>query len=817
MFLIIGSVFLAIFICAQLFEGYTTRKDLALATDKLLKEIQVENDIRQKETEKYLNTILNFEQAQTNALLTRIVEHSWLRERYGPTLNNYDTNTWLASAMLLGTNKRLDFIQNLNEGKVTSLLILDDPPARKARKIPYEGEISLFAMESEEYEGDWAGPYVGISFNLAEEYQDNVPPLRDPALNPKLGVDYYMLYDVKTILDMDLDLLKRRIDEVNPVILRLQIDYDDIKALEKLLGSVYQAIAKAQAYLKSHPKLTKTLLSEQRGNWMKQYIPNFGEIQKADIEKRKADPILASVEARYRQIEMVWQYAIFIASGIFTFDPFNKNAPTAVAHIFSESEYGEMIYKDEVFYSYPLGCVSSTCEKKSINNPNQQGIQTYYEQNQRRLFFGNTAYMQLPDSKDPNKMRTGSLTLGIDASSIVLNLALSSHRMAFFAANDHILKGYNRSGDEISDYYSMIPLHKVLGDKKTGIIETRDGEKYYYVTMQPFQGLDFYFFLLNPLDKEFALVNSVQANAKNIISQVEWQTHLVIVFSLIIVVLVAHFIAKQITKPILRLSHATEQVKEGKLDEIELPPLNKKKKNEVEKLYEAFHQMVEGLKEKEKVKGVLNKVVSPSIAEEILKGNVQLGGEEKVVTVLFADIRQFTALSEKMLPHEVIDLLNACMTKISNVIDSYHGVIDKYVGDEVMALFGAPISSEDSAIKAVECAIEMIEVMEQWNHERKMEHAPAINMGIGIHTGVVVAGNMGAENRLNYTVLGSNVNLASRLCSAAEKQQILISKDTLSQPHVQEAIQCEQLQPIDLKGFSDPIDVYLVKGKKQQS
>jgi adenylate cyclase len=236
--------------------------------------------------------------------------------------------------------------------------------------------------------------------------------------------------------------------------------------------------------------------------------------------------------------------------------------------------------------------------------------------------------------------------------------------------------------------------------------------------------------------------------------------------------------------------------------------------DEIETLYFSFFQMVEGLKEKEKVKGILDKVVSPNIAKEILEGHIHLGGEEKIVTVLFADIRKFSNLTEKMLPHEVIGMLNECMTRISEVIDAHGGVIDKYVGDEVMALFGAPVSSPNSSYEAVICALEIQKVLENWNSERSREKLPPIHMGIGVHTGVVLAGNMGAEKRLNYTVLGANVNLAARLCSSAHEGEVLISEDTLNEPNVKENILYEASSPIELKGFSKPVSLFRVKGKK---
>jgi len=231
-------------------------------------------------------------------------------------------------------------------------------------------------------------------------------------------------------------------------------------------------------------------------------------------------------------------------------------------------------------------------------------------------------------------------------------------------------------------------------------------------------------------------------------------------------------------------------------------------------LFDSFGNMIKGLKEKEKVKGILNKVVSPEIAEEISKGQVHLGGEEKKITVLFADIRNFTGMTSGMPPTEVVEMLNTCMTKISHVIDDFGGVIDKYVGDEVMALFGAPLEKEDSTLKAVQSGLKMVEVLQKWNEERERQGLQPVEMGIGIHTGVVLVGNMGAENRLNYTVIGSNVNLAARMCAIADRGEVLISKDTLEEIHVKEHIEVEELPPTELKGFEESVILYRVIREK---
>lgn len=802
-----------IFLGTQLVETYITKRYTDISKSKMLGEIHLQNNFKQKETEKYLYRILGYEQAQTNALLNRIVEHSLIRDHYAPTEDNYNLNTWLSSAMLLGTNKRLDFIQNINEGKLTSLIVMDQPPPRLARKISYGGKVPLFAMESEIYEGEWGGPFVGIEFDLSKEFQGEIPALREPSLFPRTNVAYYLLYDVEAVINMDLVTLKKKIDEVLPAVVKLQIDIDNLTALKKILNRTYEQIKDAQAYLLTRPDLVKVLLSEKRGEWIRKNIPSYEKIQSYDIERADVESQLVIAETRYEQIEQIWQYAIFIASGIFDYNPFDSKAPVGIAHVVDNGSTGKMLLKSDVLLPYPIGCIDEACGgDQNIRNQKDIGVvQTFYEENAKRLFFGNSVEL-IKKTKDGE--RKGSLTIGIDATRIVQNLALASHRMAFFASNGHILKGYGTNGKEIPEIYSMIPLNEILSGK-TGIVELADGLKYFFLTMQPFPDQEFYFFLLNPLKEEFALIYSVDKNAKEMLTQVAIQTHIIIFIALIIIIIVAQLISKHITKPISLLSEATSMVSQGKLDEVKLPPIKKKKKDEVEALYHAFYKMIEELKEKEKVKGVLNKVVSPMIADEILKGNVQLGGEEKIVTVLFADIRHFSEISEKMLPNEVIGMLNACMTKISHVIDEHGGVIDKYVGDEVMALFGAPISSSDSAVKAIECGIEMLRVIDEWNNQREQEGAgKRIQMGIGIHTGVVVAGNMGAEDRLNYTVLGANVNLASRLCSKAAEQQILVSKETLSQPFVRDRIDYEELQPIELKGFSQPVHIFSVKGKK---
>jgi class 3 adenylate cyclase len=218
--------------------------------------------------------------------------------------------------------------------------------------------------------------------------------------------------------------------------------------------------------------------------------------------------------------------------------------------------------------------------------------------------------------------------------------------------------------------------------------------------------------------------------------------------------------------------------------------------------------MREAVHDRDKLREVLNKVVSKEISDEILTHPQELGGEEKVVTIFFSDIRGFTHFSEHLPPLVLTNLLNDYMSSMCKIIDQTHGVVDKFVGDEIMALYGAPFPLQDHPVKAIEAAQLMMKHLEVWNEKCRQEGLSYFEVGIGIHTGLVCAGNIGSENRQNYTVIGSNVNLASRICSQARPMQSLISEETWKIPEVKERFRFRPLPPLMVKGFDEPIQVY---------
>jgi len=315
--------------------------------------------------------------------------------------------------------------------------------------------------------------------------------------------------------------------------------------------------------------------------------------------------------------------------------------------------------------------------------------------------------------------------------------------------------------------------------------------------------------ILTPESEALATTRFLQAMRKEISFKITLSLIVAALISFVIALLLLNNISKKFTQPIVCLSHASEELGKGKHEGLILPQLGKRH-DEVATLTHSFEKMVGALQDRDKIRGVLNKVVSKEITEEILKGEIELGGEERVLTLLFSDIREFTHFSEHLDPKDLIGLLNAYMTHMCRIIDETHGVVDKFVGDEIMALYGAPLALPDHPVKAIEAALRMIQDLRAWNSERKKLGAPIFEIGIGIHTGLVCVGNMGAENRLNYTAIGANVNLASRLCSVAEPMQILVSEATYQFPGVQEHFHFQQLPLSTLKGIDHPVPLWRV-------
>ena len=271
------------------------------------------------------------------------------------------------------------------------------------------------------------------------------------------------------------------------------------------------------------------------------------------------------------------------------------------------------------------------------------------------------------------------------------------------------------------------------------------------------------------------------------------------------------WIARGVSKPVLQLAEGARKIAEGDYEH----RVNVNQPDEMGLLAASFNHISKGLAERDQVRDLLGKVVSPAVAAELLRKDVTLGGEEREVTVLFSDVRSFTNMCEALAPQEVLGILNRYFTRMSTIVEAHGGVVDKYVGDAIMALFGAPLANADDADRAMKTALEMCEALDELNAQQQVRGHPAIKVGIGINTDVVIAGNMGSQTRLNYTVIGDGVNLASRLEGLTKTPEyatrIIISSTTLAK--AKGRYQTRLLGQVAVKGKQKPTEIYALLGR----
>ncbi|MCG6168285.1 HAMP domain-containing protein [Leptospira sp. FAT1] len=289
------------------------------------------------------------------------------------------------------------------------------------------------------------------------------------------------------------------------------------------------------------------------------------------------------------------------------------------------------------------------------------------------------------------------------------------------------------------------------------------------------------------------------------------RTNLLIMgIALCLALIIVFFFAKTITKPLLNLLHATTEIARGNFK----IGISSTTRDEVGLLTDYFVDMGKGLEEREKVKDALGRFVNKEIAEMVLKQELTLGGERKMCAIFFSDIRSFTAISEKLQPEEVVEFLNEYMTEMVHCVNETHGIVDKFIGDAIMATWGAAKTSDQDAVNAVNGALMMREALLRFNQGRGGDKKPIIKIGCGLNYGPVIAGQIGSEQRLEYTVIGDAVNLASRV-EALNKPfgtDILITQDLLD--HVPGLFNVEKMQSIKVKGKSEPQVIYAVLGRK---
>lgn len=267
--------------------------------------------------------------------------------------------------------------------------------------------------------------------------------------------------------------------------------------------------------------------------------------------------------------------------------------------------------------------------------------------------------------------------------------------------------------------------------------------------------------------------------------------------------------SKILSRRIKRLTRASAEIEVGRFN----VKIKNSSNDELTVLTKSFMKMGRGLAERERLKDTFGRFINKEIAQKAMKGELKLGGETKNVTIFFSDIRSFTAISEKLEPSEVVEFLNEYMTKMVDCVNKTGGVVDKFIGDALMGVWGAPVSSGSVAKDAFNCvraALMMRDDLIEFNKTRGGDKKPIIKIGCGINTGPVIAGQIGSEQRMEYTVIGDAVNLASRTESLNKPfcTDILITENTYNL--IKDYVLVEEMPSVTVKGKEKPVKMYAV-------
>jgi adenylate cyclase len=280
------------------------------------------------------------------------------------------------------------------------------------------------------------------------------------------------------------------------------------------------------------------------------------------------------------------------------------------------------------------------------------------------------------------------------------------------------------------------------------------------------------------------------------------------VAAVILSLLAAYFLSKQETISLKTLSEGVEEIGSGNLN----TRIYLNGHDEFDELANSINDMAQGLQERERLRLNFTRYVSQHIMETIIKTEtpVKLEGERRRVTLLFSDIRQFTQLSETLSPEDVVSLLNEYFGIMVEIIFKNHGTLDKFIGDGMMIEFGVPVDDHRQEYHAVQTAIEMQQALKELCKKWEKEGKPLIDVGIGVHSGIAIVGNIGSERRIEYTAIGDTVNVAARLEQLTKdlKVPIVISETTVEP--IKKDFTFKNLGPVHLRGRADAIVVYTV-------
>ncbi len=333
-------------------------------------------------------------------------------------------------------------------------------------------------------------------------------------------------------------------------------------------------------------------------------------------------------------------------------------------------------------------------------------------------------------------------------------------------------------------------------------------------------------FYFDPFDW-YILVSEERETFYSQVNQITQRTGIILVVAIVLGIIMVLVFAGYLTNPLTRVVQAMEKI-------ISTNDMSNRVQvefnDETGKLAHTFNIMVGALetaynqikryafksalaqKREHKIRNIFQKYVPADVIDEFFANpEKMLVGENRVISILFSDIRRFTSISEQMMPDDLVSSLNRYFTVMVDIIMARHGIVDKYIGDAIMAFFGAPVRRKDDAQQSVLAGIEMTEALDQFNAQQRELGKPEFRIGVGINYGVVTVGNIGTEKKMDYTIIGDMVNLASRMEGLTKKyhQPLLISESLYQK--VKDEVSCRLIDTVAVKGKTKGVKIYTVK------
>lgn len=318
----------------------------------------------------------------------------------------------------------------------------------------------------------------------------------------------------------------------------------------------------------------------------------------------------------------------------------------------------------------------------------------------------------------------------------------------------------------------------------------------------------FFFITVSLFPMIFILSSFVSVQINNQLP-INWNTIIISIVLFLSSIALTIVFMRIITVPLTKLIDGTEKITKGDYS-VKVKNISN---DEMGLLSDTFNEMTKSLQEKEFMREAFGKVVDPYVRDYLLQGNIALGGENCDVTVMFCDIRNFTAMSENMKPEDVVLLLNKYFTAMEKCISENHGVINKYIGDAIMAIFGSPVKSQNHALDSYKASLAMKKSLIELNKSFAEKNLPLFDFGIGLHSGNVLAGNIGAEKRMEYTVIGDTVNTASRIGALCKtyKTDLLLSESTVEKIKILDDTVAASLKYVDdsaIRGKTETVKLF---------